>query len=218
MASAHSDAGHAVYTPRLLRVYDTTVLGLSNRLLWRCPVSVVRAQYDSLAGAVHLDVGPGTGYHLDHCRFPVDAPELTVVDANAHVLEHVSRRLARYQPTVVRADIRQPLPLPSAQFESIGLGYVLHCLPGPMVVKGEVLEHLVRLLAPGGVLFGSTILGDDTLHTRTSRAVMRLYNRRGIFGNAEDDLVSLRAALASTFASCDVELRGSVALFAGWAA
>jgi hypothetical protein len=30
-------AGHAVYTKRMLGIYDFLVLGLSNRLIWRCP-------------------------------------------------------------------------------------------------------------------------------------------------------------------------------------
>ena len=30
-------AGHAVYTKRMLGIYDFLVLGLSNRPIWRCP-------------------------------------------------------------------------------------------------------------------------------------------------------------------------------------
>jgi SAM-dependent methyltransferase len=205
-----------VYTRRLLRVYDTLVLGLSNRLLWRCPARLVAAQYDALVAPVHLDVGPGTGYFLDHCTFPVERPQVTLVDANPHVLEHASQRLARFRPTVLQADIRESLALPPGHFGSIALGYVLHCLPGSMAAKRNALQNLAPLLQLDGVLFGSTILGISPAHTRRSKAILRLYNRRGIFGNAHDDLDGLHAALASSFPRYEVETHGGVALFAGW--
>jgi SAM-dependent methyltransferase len=210
------DTGYAAYTPRLLRVYDTVVLRLSNRLLWKCPASILLAQYDDFIAPVHLDVGPGTGFFLDRCAFPVERPELTLVDANHHVLEYASRRLARYRPTTVHADIRQPVPLPGGRYGSVALSYVLHCLPGTMAGKRNVFENLRPLLQPDGVVFGSTILGRSPAHTRRSAAVQRLYNQRGLFGNADDDLEGLQAALASSFARFQVDTRGTVALFAGW--
>ncbi len=115
------------------------------------------------------------------------------------------------------ADLRQPVPLPTGSFGSIGLSYVLHCLPGPMSAKGDVLANLRALLRPGVVLFGSTIPGRSPAHTRRSRAIQRLYNRRGIFGSADDDLEGLRAALNSTFSRHGLHTRGTVALFAAWA-
>lgn len=208
------DAGWGAYTPALLRTYDAVVLGLSNRLLWRCPARIPREQYDTFVSSVHLDVGPGTGYFLDRCTFPVAAPKITLVDANPNVLAHAGKRLARYAPTLVQADIRDPLPLPPQHFESIGLGYVLHCLPGTMSAKRTVLANLATLLQPDGVLFGSTILGRSPAHTRRSSAVQRLYNRRGIFGNRDDDVDTLRAALDSVFARHDLDVHGTVAVFA----
>jgi hypothetical protein len=37
-------AGQAVYTKRMLGIYDWLVLGLSNRLIWRCPTQGLVAQ------------------------------------------------------------------------------------------------------------------------------------------------------------------------------
>jgi len=81
------EAGQRVYTPLMLRVYDLFVLGFSNRFVWRCRSSKMLERYDSHVGARHLDVGVGTGWFLDHCRWtgrePADHParperELTV--------------------------------------------------------------------------------------------------------------------------------------------
>ena len=44
-------------------------------------------------------------------------------------------------------------------FASVGLTYVLHCLPGRMSEKLAAVDHLRPLMANGAVLFGATILG-----------------------------------------------------------
>lgn len=208
------DAGWAAYSPALLRAYDAVVLGVSNRVLWRCPAGTLREQYDAFVSSVHLDVGPGTGYFLDRCTFSVAHPQITLLDANLDVLACAAKRLARYGPTTVQADIRKPLPLPERHFESIGMGYGLHCLPCAMSTKRTVLANLATLLRSNGVLFGSTILGRSPAHTRGSKVVQRLYNRRGIFANVDDDLDTLRSVLGSVFARHELAIHGTVAVFA----
>jgi hypothetical protein len=69
-------AGHAVYTKRMLGIYDFLVLGLSNRLIWRCPTQRLIEHYNRHVTSNHLDVGVGTGYFLDRCRFPSAAPRV----------------------------------------------------------------------------------------------------------------------------------------------
>ena len=62
--------GAAVYSRRTLEIYDPLVLGLCGTYVWKCPTREVLAFYDRHLSARHLDVGVGTGYFLDHCRFP----------------------------------------------------------------------------------------------------------------------------------------------------
>ena len=76
-------AGQAIYTPKLLSIYDLLVLGLSNRFIWKCPTPRQLAHYDRHVSANHLDVGVGTGYFLDRCLFPVTAPRVALMDINA---------------------------------------------------------------------------------------------------------------------------------------
>lgn len=210
-----ADPSVATYTSSFLRVYDPVVLGLSNRLLWRCPRRVLLDHYDKHVAARHLDVGPGTGWFLDHAAFATPAPDITLLDASAAVLAHAGRRIERYHPTPVQADLRDEFNMAVEPFDSIALSYVLHCLAMPLEDKAAVLGRLRGLLVPGGVLFGASILARGARHTRLSRAVQTVYNRRGIFDNADDDLDWLRSVLADIFDDSEVSVRGAVALFAG---
>ena len=62
--------GHAFYTRRSLAVYDLMILGYFSRVAWRCPAGGLVDHHDRHVTADHLDVGVGTGYFLDRCRFP----------------------------------------------------------------------------------------------------------------------------------------------------
>jgi ubiquinone/menaquinone biosynthesis C-methylase UbiE len=205
--------GAAVYNPWFLHGYDWIVHGLSNAFAWRCPTRLLRDLYDRHLSNAHLDVGVGSGYFLDRCRFPTRNPEIVLVDLNSNSLRFTARRIRRYQPIVHRANVLEPLELDRGPFHSIGMMYLLHCLPGALETKTVAFDHLGRYLAPDGVLFGATILGKGVPHTRLARRLMRLYNSRGIFGNANDSLSSLEQALSSRFEQTHVQVHGSVALF-----
>jgi hypothetical protein len=204
--------GQAAYTPRLLRSYDAAVLGFSNRVVWKCPSRHLLELYDSNVSSSHLDVGPGTGYFLDRCTFPDQDPSITLLDPNSHCLEHAANRLSRYNPKLVQASVLERLDL-SGRFQSVGLNYVLHCLPGTMSEKKVVLRHLKPHLAKNGVLFGSTILSGGVSSTLLGRRVLRIYNRKGIFSNDGDDLDGLRRLLDAEFSSHELAVHGSVAIF-----
>ena len=205
--------GQADYTPGFLAVYDPLVVHFANRAVWRCPGGEILRLYDENVGGHHLDVGPGTGWFLKRCRFPVTLPSITLLDANPHVLKTATQKLAWYGPATHQANLLEPIDLPPASFESIGLTHVLHCLPGTMADKAIVFENLRPLLAPGGRLFGSTILRRGVAHTPFSLALMRFLNMRGVFSNAQDDLASLERALAELFDDYTLRTRGSVAVF-----
>ena len=76
------------------------------------------------------------------------------------------------------------------------------------------IRHLAPYLAPGGVLFGGTVLAKGVSHNRFSNHLMRSYNDSGIFSNAADELAGLRRAVSGAFGTADVEVCGAVALFA----
>ena len=207
-------AGQAVYTPLTLMVYDWAVLGFSNQFLWRCPTARLRALYDRNVSDNHLDIGVGTGYFLDKANWPSAEPHITLVDLNPNSLDAAAKRIARYRPEKVVANVFEPLPL-DRQFKSIGLSYLFHCLPGDLSQKvPAVLENAGRFLAEDGVLFGATILQGDAPRSRPAQALMNLYNAKGVFSNANDALGDLRHALDEHFTSVEIVQHGVVALFA----
>jgi SAM-dependent methyltransferase len=160
----------------------------------------------------HLDVGPGTGYFLEHAGLGSNA-NVVLLDPNPHVLVHAARRLTHLAPSVVRADVCKPLPL-EQRFESAALNFVLHCLPGPMSRKAGAIRNVAAVLEPGGVLFGATVLGTPELHTWLSRMALRYTNQHGIFDNLSDTAAGLHDILQASFKDVTVKLEGSVAVFA----
>ena len=211
------EAGAAIYTRQTLAAYDFVVLKVSNSLAWQCPSELILDFYNQHISANHLDVGVGTGYFLDKCRFPSAVPNIHLLDLNPHSLEATANRLRRYQPTTQRANVLEPLKL-DAKFGSIALNYLLHCLPGTMRSKGAVFDHLKPLLQPGGVIFGTTILGVDEADIQPNvlaRLLLRLYNSSGVFGNRHDTLPDLESHLKANFRDVSTTLVGCVAFFSG---
>ncbi|HEX4116808.1 MAG TPA: hypothetical protein VHY18_13155 [Solirubrobacteraceae bacterium] len=90
---------------------------------------------------------------------------------------------------------------------------LLHCLPGAMPAKTVAFEHASTALAPGGVLFGATVLGSGVDHVRLSQRALKAMNARGVMSNLDDSLEDLDAGLARVFASHEIQVQGAIALF-----
>lgn len=209
------EAGHAFYTKRNLALYDLAILGYFSRVAWRCPARRIQAHYDANISVNHLDVGVGTGYFLDHARFVEPEPRIALMDPNESCLEVASRRLSRFHPETYRVNVLEPVSVEVEPFDSIGLNYVLHCLPGGIRTKGDlVFGHLKPLLNDGGVVFGATLLHDGVPRNWFARQVMKRNNEHGIFSNTADDLEGLRETLRRNFADSSIETVGCVAVFA----
>lgn len=210
-------AGHAFYTRRSLAVYDLAILGYFSRLAWRCPASRVLTHYDRHISANHLDVGVGTGYFLDHCTFPCPPaqPRLALLDLSTSCLDVASKRVQRHAPEIIEANVLAPVDYDGPRFDSVGLNYVLHCLPGDIASKAAAFDHLISLTNPGARVFGATLLHEGVHRSWFAQKVMARNNSHGIFCNANDSLAGLRSALSNRFADPTVEVVGCVALFAG---
>ena len=216
MTSSPAMAGQTIYTtPAVLKVYDITVLGLSNSFIWQCPTPRLLAHYDQHISANHLDVGVGTGYFLDHCRFPSPVPRLALMDLNPNALKYAARRLARYQPELYLRNVLEPIVMAAAKFDSVGLNYLLHCVPGSMAAKAVALDYLKALMNPNAVLFGATLLQGGVSSNRCAKRLMAVYNQRGLLWNRHDTLDGLNRALGQRFRDLAVEVVGCVALFSG---
>ncbi|BAY29779.1 hypothetical protein NIES2107_16230 [Nostoc carneum NIES-2107] len=211
-----SSLGAAIYSKSLLMIYDFFVLGLSNTFFWKCPTKLILEFYNQHISAKHLDVGVGTGYFLDKCKFPNPNSIISLVDLNPNSLEITSQRIHRYKPKSFLADVFQPLPLEPTSFDSIGINYLLHCLPGNNILSKEIVfKNLKTLLKDDGVIFGTTILGKGVSHNLFARQLMRTYNAKGIFGNINDSCEDLAKILKKHFRTYEIRIVGCVAFFVG---
>lgn len=208
-------AGQAVYTKQTLAVYDFLVLGLSNRFIWNCSTQRLETHYNRHVTANHLDVGVGTGYFLDRCCFPSQTPRIALMDINTAALKFTARRLARYRPTQYCRNVLEPIVIDTEPFDSIGINYLLHCLPGSLDSKAVVFDHLAALMNPNAVLFGSTLLQGQVERNWFARRLMDTYNKKGIFSNQHDDLDGLTHMLRRRLRDVSIEVVGCAALFSG---
>lgn len=206
-------AGQDIYTKKVLRIYDLVVLKISNTFIWRCPSRRLLAFYNQHISEKHLDVGVGSGYFLAHCQWPCANPSITLMDMNENCLQYVRQRIAPMPATTVVANIFNKLPLGEEQFNSVGLNYVLHCVPGTMAEKAIIFDNIMPHLKEGGVLFGSTILGKSASHNLLSKKLQSLYNKKGYFSNLKDSLEDLRSELEARFTEVTIVQRGVVAIF-----
>jgi SAM-dependent methyltransferase len=206
----------SLYSRPLLTVYDWLLLGLHCRYIWRCPSNHMLDLYKRHVSANHLDVGVGTGYFLDHCKFPAANPRLALMDLNPNCLEVCGKRLSRYKPSVYRKNVLEPIDIDTPGFDSIGMMNLLHCLPGNMKSKGAVFNNLKVLLNPNGVIFGSTFLYGGVWRSPLATITLYLTNRLGYMTNMEDDLEGLKAALARHFEHSSVQVIGCVGLFVAY--
>jgi len=207
------EAGQAVYTRRTLGVYDIVVLGISNRFIWRCPTHRLIGLYGKHITGNHLDVGVGTGYFLDHCRFPSQTPRVALMDLNQNTLDFASQRVARYKPETYVRNVLEPISIDAAKFDSVGINYLLHCVPGSIESKAVAFDHLKAVMSPNAVLFGSTLLQDGVPRSWLARRLMDVYNNKGIFSNRHDSLDGLKQALGERFREVSIEVVGCAALF-----
>jgi SAM-dependent methyltransferase len=204
-------AGAAAYTPLLLRLYDAAVVYASNSLLWRCSRHVQLANYQANLGMRHLDIGPGTGWYINHVDPTLES--LTLLDLNPNSLDAAASTLARYDPVRVTGNILEPLHSSLSDLDSVGANFLFHCVPGDWAAKGAAFGEIAKVLAPTGTFFGASILGAGAQASVGARAIMRLYQHLGIFHNADDTLEGLRAALSRYFADVDVQVVGCAAVF-----
>ena len=160
-------AGAAPYSRALLSVYDTVVLRWSNTLVWRCPSERLLAHYNTHLGARHLDIGPGTGWYLQHATYPTPNPTIELLDLNPNTLQMTTTRLTDRGITAAAhtGSILAPLPADIGVFDSVAANFVLHCVPGTWEQKGRAFGHIAQAMADDGVFFGSTILDTGVHHT-----------------------------------------------------
>jgi ubiquinone/menaquinone biosynthesis C-methylase UbiE len=196
-------------------LYDRLALGFCCRFIWQCPSGYTLDLYNQKISGNHLDIGAGTGYFLDQCRFPIKNPRLVIIDINSYSLARAEKRLKRYHPQVYCRNVLEPLPLNIPGFDSIAVTHLLHCLPGDLDAKGAVFRNILPLLNPGGIVFGTTFLYQEIQRSIPATFTFQGSNLCGFMTNKQDSPEGLSRILKKYFSESHMEIRGCAALF--WA-
>ncbi|CAM1502594.1 Fc.00g073700.m01.CDS01 [Cosmosporella sp. VM-42] len=215
-----------VYSRSFLSIfYDHYVLGFNMRFIWGCPTSSVLLPFFSEnLSRNHLDCGVATGY------FPAVAlgrpfrkrskHRLTLLDLNPNPLRAARGRVLSQATATevqcVEADVTEPPPkaLEGAQFDSISMFNLFHCMPGGKQ-KLKAIETFKDLLSDDGVLAGCTVLGPKHSPSWITTLYLRWYNWWGVFNNMDDNREDIEVALEKAFGEVETYLVGVTLLF--WA-
>jgi len=208
-------AGTALYSRFILALYDRSILGYQCRFYWKCPSHNLLDLYNRYVSVNHLDIGVGTGYFLDKCKFPGENIRLALMDLNPNSLKVASKRLKRYKPEVYKRNVMEPFNINAQPFDSVGMMNLLHCLPGTMKTKSVVFEYAKAVMNPGAVLFGCTLLYQGVKRNALANLALKYSNKKGFMDNMNDRLEDLRDSLRSSFSESSVKMIGCEVLF--WA-
>jgi hypothetical protein len=136
------------------------------------------------------------------------------MDLSRECLEKTKRKVARYAPDIYLQNLLEPIQYKIDTFDSIGINYVMHCVPGSFKEKGVAFAHLQPLLNENGVLFGTTVLFEGVQKNLLAKPFMWLMNALGVFNNRSDNAQDLRECLETRFQVIEFEIVGVTAIFA----
>ena len=209
---------YKVYTNAMLLIYDFFVLSFSNTVIWRCSSNHILKLYKKCISDNHLEIGVGTGYFLKKSIGKInDNSRLVLMDINSNCLKRALKNIHHKNAECRQIDIFhiESIKTKIQSFDSIGLNYVLHCLPGAIAKeKVEIIQCISQLLNPGGLVFGSTIISNTGRHSRISLFFSFLYNNiLKTFNNKNDTYEDLKKSFNSCFSEVQITQIGSVALF-----
>ena len=76
-----------------------------------------------------------------------------------------------------------------------------------------LFNNLRNNMAPEGVVYGTTVLGKGIKHNLPGKALMALFNAKGIFDNKEDSEEELKERLKACFEKVEITVVGAVLMF-----
>ncbi len=193
--------------------YDFVLYGIISKYAWGCSIQRLDSHYKKYVRSNHLEVGVGTGYLLDRVVFDSAQPRLALMDLSQACLKKTNRKVSRYAPEIYIQNLVEPIRHDIRPFDSIGINYVMHCVPGSFIEKSVAFIHLKSLLGQDGVLFGTTVLSKDVHKNLLARPFMWLLNFLGVFNNRQDSARDLAYFLQNHFHVIEFEVIGVTAFF-----
>jgi hypothetical protein len=194
--------------------YDFLLYGVISKYAWGSSIQRLDSHYKKYVRHNHLEVGVGTGFLLNRVVFDSALPRLALMDLSRECLEKTKRKVARYSPETYLQNLLEPIQHKIDKFDSIGINYVMHCVPGNFKEKGVAFTHLQALLSENGILFGTTVLSEDIHQNLLAKPFMWLMNSLGVFNNRGDNARDLNECLERHFQLIEFEVVGVTAFFA----
>lgn len=212
MSSSTISAGARYYGRLTLPLYDLAVLRTVVQYAWCCPLEKEQELYNRSVGPRHLDVGVASGYFLDQAKWPVEKPEIVLMDLNPNSTKYAAERLRRYNVTEVTGDALEPFPV-TDKFDSVAMFHLLHCIPGDLKQKAVALRNAGTVLKPDGVVFGANVTPVYSQPNVFAKLVLAFSHRLGAMNNQNDSHVDMEEALNMTFHEYKLEKVGCMSLW-----
>jgi len=205
--------GQMFFSTMSHRMYDTGLYKFVTGSFWRCPTAVLLDNYADNISSNHLEVGVGSGYFLRRTLCADFLDRLMLSDLNRRCLAKSAAKLAAFAPATLKHNVQAPLPMSARGFKSVGMNYVLHCIPGRFSRNQAIFRNVHAALEEGGVFFGATLIPGKARDGFASWLFMRVLNGLGIFNNSNHRLDELKGALEVYFSKVEISLVGNAAVF-----
>ena len=193
--------------------YDRYVNEINCEKVWKCSQKHIIDNYRKNIDEKHLEIGPGTGYFLKKENLGVDFNKLTLVDVNTEILDYSKNNLQCEcsDIDVVSHNLFTCKIPEGVDFNSVGINYVLHCVPGNLQTK---LDNLICNLGDNKYnLFGASVICDPLHMNVIAEYELIFLNAFGIFHNNNDTYEELDQYLNKTGLNFTLEKQGYVAIF-----
>ena len=204
------------FVSKNIHYYDRLVNKINCQHVWKCSERYIINHYRNNISHYHLEIGPGSGYFLkkENLLKNPSIDQLTLIDINSEILDFSKENLTPdYCNDIVTLnfDIFSDKIPSGIKFNSVGLNYVLHCIPGKLENKLDTL--LDNLDHTGYNLFGATVICDPLHMNPLAEYELMLLNTLGIFNNNHDSYEDLSRYLLKNNIKHNISKRGYVALF-----
>ena len=196
-----------------IQIYDKLVNEINCEKVWGCSKKYIINNYNKNIDINHLEIGPGTGYFLKKQNLDVDLNKLTLVDINSKILNYSKNNLQLdYSNIDVLSHNLFSCKIPSnVTFNSVGINYVLHCVPGNLQTK---LDKLICNLGNNKYnLFGASVICDPININLIAEYELEFLNMFGIFNNNYDTYEELNEYLINRKLNFSLKREGYVAIF-----
>jgi len=199
-----------------IQYYDNLVNRTNCLRVWKCSEQYIFNHYRQNISGKHLEIGPGSGYFLkrDNLRINCSIDKLTLIDINDNILNYSKENLKDdycNEVSTLRHNIFSDKIPENIKFNSVGINYVLHCVPGKLEKK---VDSLINNLGDTNYnLFGATVICDPLHMNPIAEYELILLNSFGIFNNKNDTYEEFVEYLNNRNIKYNINKRGYVALF-----